>query len=148
MSVSTISAEEAPVWETVCPEAATPIEPCRIVQQLFLSQTVEGESQTVGRILQLTVLYVEDAEGNRAPYLGIQLPLGVDLRLGAVLRVDEGEEIAVPYLQCTQAGCDASIKLEAKLLWAMKRGEQFLVGFPCLGERPDHRSQRITDRFH
>ena len=57
----------------------------------------------------------------------------MDLRPGAVLRVDEGEEIAVPYLQCTQAGCDASIKLEAKLLWAMKQGEQFLVGFRAWG---------------
>ena len=64
LSFATVtSAEEDPAWQIVCPDQAAP-DNCHITQQLFLSQTVDGQPQTVGRILKLTVLYAQESEGN------------------------------------------------------------------------------------
>ena len=41
----------------------------------------------------------------KVPYLTVPLPLGVDLRPGAVIKVDKEPEIALEYLKCTGNGC-------------------------------------------
>ena len=84
----------------------------------------------MGKILGLAVIYVLAPKSKkREPYLSIQMPLGVDLRRGAVLRVDKGKEIPVQYLRCTNSGCDASLKLDSEILKALKAGNGLLVGF-------------------
>ena len=123
-------AQTGVVWQKLCndPEKA---ETCRITQQLYLSQEGEdGKQQTAGRILGLTVLHVTHSKTNkRQPYMSVQMPMGVDLRPGAVLKVDQGKDIPVRYLRCTQAGCDASIHLDPGLLAALKAGNDLFVGF-------------------
>lgn len=125
------AAEPAPAWTLVCAEP-TKSETCRIQQQLFLQQKDKaGKEQNVGRILGLAVLYVNDGDNGkkRDLYLSIQMPLGVDLRPGAVLRVDKGKEIPVAFLRCTQAGCDASLKIDAEILKMLQTGTTLMVGF-------------------
>jgi len=118
--------QQAPVWQKICGNA-NKAETCRISQQLFISQKgKDGKQKAGGRILGLTVLYAGE---KRAPHLSISLPLGVDLRPGAVLKVDKGKDIPVQYLRCTQAGCDASLKLDDTYLKALKAGNNLLVGF-------------------
>ena len=61
------------------------------------------------------------------------LPLGVDLRSGMVLRVDNYEEIKAPYLRCTNAGCDVQVELTAELVAQLKKGLKLQVGFRPFG---------------
>ena len=102
---------------------------CNINQELFLNRTVEGQTRQVGRILNLTVVYLDTDAGERRPFMSLQMPLGVDLRPGAVMRVDEGAEVALEFLRCTDAGCDASTPLTAGLLGQMRAGNALTVGF-------------------
>ena len=126
---------DGPPWEKSCADPKDQ-ESCRITQNLFLSQKdAEGKQQTVGKILGLTVIYATDQDTKkRTPYLSIQMPLGLDLRPGAVVRVDEGEERPLPFLQCTTAGCDASLRLDPPILDSLKAGQKFLVGFRPWGQ--------------
>jgi invasion protein IalB len=126
---SQASAQGQGPWATICVDEQKR-DTCRIKQELFLNQEVDGKTQNVGRILALTVLKVTEGDPSvRNAYLSLEMPLGVDLRPGAVVRVDEGPEIPIPYLQCTQAGCAASIFLGPEVLLAFRAGNVLSVGF-------------------
>ncbi len=130
---SPLVAQEVSDWKKTCVDA-NKAETCRISQVRIYNKEVDGKQQPVGKILGLTVLYATDAKTSvRAPYMSIQMPLGVDLRGGAVFRVDAGKEISVPYLQCTNAGCDASYPLDSVLIKQMKAGKTLTVGFRAWG---------------
>lgn len=124
------NAQAKPAWTKACVDPKK-VETCRISQQLFMQKKDKtGKMKPVGRILGLTVLYVQNGKTKkREPHLSIQMPLGVDLRPGAVLKVDKGLDIPVKYLQCTQKGCDASIKLDAGFLKTLRAGNKLFVGF-------------------
>lgn len=116
-------------WELVC-DNPKEMKTCSIRQQLFLRQKIDGKEKTVGRVLKLTVIYgAKPPKKARTPYLSVQMPLGLDLRPGAVLRIDKGKEYRLEFLQCTTNGCDASIMLDNALIVAMKKGIQLQVGF-------------------
>ena len=118
------------VWKRVCGDEGN-IESCRISQQIFLSQKdKEGNDRVAGRVLGLSVLYVQEGEvGKKQPFLAMQMPLGVDLRPGAVFKIDDGPEVKVNYLQCTNAGCDASLPIDSNMMLSMRGGKQMSVGF-------------------
>ncbi len=120
---------EAP-WEVICADA-NDAETCRMQQTLFLDQTVESQQKRLGQLLSLTVLYV--GEEARRPLLVMKLPLGVDLRPGMVLRVDNYEEIKAPYLRCTNAGREVQVELTAELVAQLKNGLNLRVGFRPFG---------------
>lgn len=121
-------AQENLPWTRVCDQDNS--SQCRLVHQINVQREVDGELKTVGRLIRLTVLYVENRETKkRQPYLSAQFPLGVDLRPGAVIKIDQGKDIPIPYLQCKQSGCDASLLLDSNLLSALKAGNTLFVGF-------------------
>ena len=123
------AAQENSSWKLICADGLKP-KTCRITPMLFLSKKIQGKQQTVGKILGLAVIYgLAPKSKKREPYLSIQMPLGVDLRRGAGLRVDKGKEISVQYLRCSKSGCDASLKLDSEILKALKAGNGLLVGF-------------------
>jgi invasion protein IalB len=123
-------AQKPSVWKKVCTDPANPTT-CRIRQDLFLQQkNSSGKLKNVGRILRLNVIYSELGKTKkRKPFLSLQLPMGIDLRPGMVLKIDAGNEIQLPFLRCTAAGCDASILLKSKILKNMKGGKEIKVGF-------------------
>jgi invasion protein IalB len=125
-----VNADNEGVWKRTCVDDAK-IETCRITQQLFLSQKDdEGKARVTGRVLGLSVFYVEEGEtAKRKPYLSIQMPLGVDLRPGVVLKVDEGKELPLRYLQCTNSGCDTGVEIDSNFLISLKVGQNIIVGF-------------------
>ena len=124
---STESAQPTPAWQLRC-GTANDAQTCTMNQELLLQRQVDGEQQTVGRLLNLTVLYL-GAGGERVPFLSLQMPLGVDLRPGAVMRVDDGPETPLEFLRCTEAGCDASARITPELLQQMRDGSRLRVGF-------------------
>lgn len=119
--------DDNPAWIVRCEDTANAAT-CTMNQELFLQQTVEGELQTVGRLLNLTVVYL-DAGGERVPFMSLQMPLGVDLRPGAVMQVDDNEETPLEFLRCTEAGCDSSARVTPDLLAQMRAGNVLRVGF-------------------
>ena len=128
-----LAAQKKSSWRLICADGLKP-ETCRITQTLFLTKKIQGKQRAVGRILGLTVIYVPAPKSKiREPYLSIQMPLGVDLRRGAVLRVDKGKKIPVRYLRCTKSGCDASLKLDSRFIKALKAGNALSVGFLAWG---------------
>jgi invasion protein IalB len=116
-----------PAWRLRCADS-NDASTCNMNQELFLQRTVDGEQQTVGRLLNLTVVYL-DSGGERLPFLSLQMPLGVDLRPGAVMRIDEGPETPLEFLRCTESGCDASARVTPDLLAQMRAGAVLRVGF-------------------
>lgn len=116
-----------PNWRLRCSDT-NDASTCSMNQELFLQQTVDGQLQTVGRLLNLTVVYL-DAGGERVPFMSLQMPLGVDLRPGAVMRVDEEGETTLEFLRCTEAGCDSSARITPQLLAQMRAGNVLRVGF-------------------
>ena len=116
-----------PAWRLRCDDSANATT-CRMNQELFLQRQVEGEQRTLGRLLNLTVLYLESG-GERVPFMSLQMPLGVDLRPGAVMRVDDGPETPLEFLRCTESGCDASAHITPELLQQMRAGNRLRVGF-------------------
>ncbi len=121
-------------WKKACTDEKKP-ETCRISQVRYITKEVDGKQKVVGKALSLTVIYATDAKsGKRTPFMSIQMPLGVDLRAGAVFRVDKGKEIHVPYLRCTNDGCDASYRLDSGFIKLLKAGKIFYVGVRPWGD--------------
>lgn len=105
---------------------------CNMNQKVFLQRTVDGEQKTVGQLLNITIVYLDNG-GKRVPFMSIQTPKGVDLRPGAVMRVDEGTEVSLQYLQCNDNGCDTSARVTPALLAQMRAGNTLTVGFRAWG---------------
>ncbi|MGD1885615.1 MAG: invasion associated locus B family protein [Cohaesibacteraceae bacterium] len=124
---STPAQNAQPAWRLRCTDT-NDASTCNANQELFLNRNVDGEQRNVGRLLNITVLYL-DAQGERLPFMSLQMPLGLDLRPGAVMQVDDGQEMALEFLRCTNDGCDASVRLTPDLLGAMRAGNTLRVGF-------------------
>ena len=119
------AAEDEAPWAVICADADN-AETCRMEQIRFVDQTVEGQPKRRGKLLSITVLYV--GEEARRPLLLMKLPLGLDLRPGMVLRVDNHAEVTAPYLRCTNAGCEVQVELTAELVAQLKNGLKLQVG--------------------
>ncbi len=131
--LSQTQSEQVPFWEVICDDPNNR-ETCRMTMKLFVNKNVNGVQQSIGKLLGLWVRYIPDKKtGIRAPYMNIQTPLGVDLRPGAVMKIDKGKELNARYLRCTANGCDISVKLEPEVVSAMKAGNNFFVGFRAWG---------------
>ena len=91
---------------------------------------------------QLIVLVNIRVPGDtHAPVALVQLPLGLNLPVGAKLQVDDGKinRPADPDLR-EQRGCYASTPIAPELLAALKSGKQLKVSFQNLGQGNHHHS--------
>jgi invasion protein IalB len=117
-------AETAPAqqagWAARCSSASrdAPLE-CAIEQNAVLTKT--------GQLIVLINIRVP--ANARAPEALIQLPLGLNLPVGAELQVDEGKTVDLPIQTCENRGCYASMPISADLLAALKTGKQLKVSF-------------------
>lgn len=92
---------------------------CQASQQLFF-----GEGEERSRVLLASVLQVQ-----QDLLLQMVLPLGVDLRPGIVVRIDQAEEQSFNFVTCVADGCVVLLPLKSKLLSAMRAGNKVKVGF-------------------
>lgn len=121
------------VWSVQCAVQDDPSS-CSMNQQQHLQTEVDGEKKIIGRLINATVLYADDPiTGSRDPHISIDLPLGVSLVPGAAIKVDGGEQLNWPFLQCTAAGCAISNKLDSELLSALRRGKVLFVAYRAWG---------------
>jgi invasion protein IalB len=107
-------------WAARCTSASrdAPLE-CAIEQNAVLTKT--------GQLIVL--INIRLPADTRAPVAMIQLPLGLNLPIGAKLQVDEGKAIDLPIQTCENRGCYASTPISPDLLAALKTGKQLKVSF-------------------
>ncbi|MCP1757178.1 invasion protein IalB [Bradyrhizobium elkanii] len=84
---------------------------------------------------QLIVLVNIRVPGDtRTPVALIQLPLGLNLPVGAKLQIDDGKAVDVPIQTCEARGCYINTPISADVLSQLKSGKQLKVSFQNLGK--------------
>jgi invasion protein IalB len=111
---------QQPGWIARCTSASrdAPLE-CAIEQNAVLTKT----GQTI------VLINIRIAPDTRTPVALLQLPLGLNLPLGAKLQVDEGKTIDLQIQTCENRGCYASTPVAPDLLAALRSGKQLKVSF-------------------
>ncbi|MCP3382444.1 invasion associated locus B family protein [Bradyrhizobium sp. CCGUVB4N] len=117
------AAEGAPAqpgWIARCTSASrdAPLE-CAIEQNAVLTKT----GQTI------VLINIRIAPDTRTPVALLQLPLGLNLPVGAKLQVDEGKAVDLQIQTCENRGCYASTPIAPDLLASLKSGKQLKVSF-------------------
>jgi len=109
-----------PGWIARCTSASrdAPLE-CAIEQNAILTKT--------GQVIVLVNIRI--APDTRTPIALLQLPLGLNLPVGAKLQVDEGKAIDLQIQTCENRGCYASTPIAPDLLASLKSGKQLKVSF-------------------
>ncbi len=105
-------------WQVEC-EMATDGKP-----RCFLTQT-QLLKENNARLLKMSVGYI-GPKGE--PVLVAVLPLGIDLRAGVMMKLDEGGDVPLILQQCVQDGCVASKVLDAKGLAAFAKARTLRLG--------------------
>jgi invasion protein IalB len=119
------NAAPQPGWIARCTSASrnAPLE-CAIEQTAVLTQT--------GQLIVLVNIRIPS--DTHAPVMLVQLPLGLNLPVGAKLQVDDGKVADVQIQTCEARGCYASTPIAPDLLTAMKSGKQMKVSFQNMGK--------------
>jgi len=68
------------------------------------------------------------------PIAAVQLPLGLNLPVGAKLQVDDGKVVDLQIQTCEARGCFAGGPIAPDLLAAMKSGKQLKLSFQNLAK--------------
>ncbi|PDT76680.1 invasion associated locus B family protein [Bradyrhizobium sp. C9] len=112
-------------WVARCTSASrdAPLE-CAMEQSAVLTKT--------GQLIVLVNLRVPG--DTRTPVALIQLPLGLNLPVGAKLQVDDGKAVDVPIQTCEARGCYINAPIAADVLNQLKTGKQLKVSFQNLGK--------------
>ncbi|QAU40371.1 invasion associated locus B family protein [Bradyrhizobium guangdongense] len=107
-------------WIVRCTSVSrdAPLE-CAMEQNAVLTKT----GQTV------VLINIRIAPDTRTPIALLQLPLGLNLPVGAKLQVDEGKTVDLQIQTCENRGCYASTSLAPDLLAALRSGKQLKVSF-------------------
>jgi invasion protein IalB len=114
------AAGQQPGWIARCtsPSRDAPLE-CAMEQNAVLTKT----GQTI------VLINIRVAPDTRTPVALLQLPLGLNLALGAKLQVDEGKTVDLQIQTCENRGCYASTPIAPDLLAALRSGKQLKVSF-------------------
>jgi invasion protein IalB len=111
---------QQPGWIARCSSVSrdAPLE-CAMEQNAVLAKT----GQTV------VLINIRIAPDTRTPVALLQLPLGLNIPVGAKLQVDEGKTVDLQIQTCENRGCYASTPIAPDLLAALKSGKQLKVSF-------------------
>jgi invasion protein IalB len=119
------NAPAPPGWAARCNSASrdAPLE-CAIEETAVLSKT--------GQLIILVNIRVPS--DTHAPVALVQLPLGLNLPVGAKFQVDDGKSIDLQIQTCESRGCYASIPIAPELLATLRSGKQLKISFQNLGK--------------
>lgn len=110
------------------------------VPNCFIFQSVV-ENQSNQTILAFLVALSPDAQEARAIFIA---PLGVDLRAGLQLQVDDGTPTSHGFTMCLRDGCQAHVRLDDVMLDRFKRGLKGTISYLAL---PNGRNMRLPISF-
>ena len=66
------------------------------------------------------------------PTLNVQLPLGVLLTEGAIVRIDDNPPQKIAFKACDRSGCYLETPISSDLLALLRRGKQLTIEFKNL----------------
>jgi invasion protein IalB len=114
-----------PGWAARCTSASrdAPLE-CAMEQTAVLSKT--------GQLIVLVNIRVPS--DTHTPVALVQLPLGLNLPVGAKFQVDDGKAVDLQIQTCENRGCYASTPIAPDLLAALRSGKQLNVSFQNLAK--------------
>jgi invasion protein IalB len=126
----------SPGWAARCSSASrdAPLE-CAIEQTAILTKT--------GQLIVLVNIRVPS--DTHTPVALVQLPLGLNLPVGAKLQVDEGKVVDLQIQTCENRGCYASTPLAPDALAALRSGKQLKVSFQNLAKETITIPMPLTD---
>jgi invasion protein IalB len=93
----------------------------------------------------IVLINIRVPSDTRAPLAVIQLPLGLNLPVGAKLQVDDGKVADLQIQTCEARGCDANAPIAPDTLAAMKSGRQLKVSFQNLAKETITIPMPLTD---
>ena len=125
-----------PGWVARCASTsrAAPLE-CAVEETAILSKT--------GQLVVLVNIRV--ASDTHQPTALVQLPLGLNLPVGAKLQVDEGKPVDLQIQTCENRGCYANTTIAPDMLAALRTGKQLKVSFQNLGKETITIPMPLTD---
>ncbi len=123
-------------WQARCQGGATGSD----APSCFIFQNVV-ETDKDRQVMMFLVAY---PQGQARPRAVVILPLGIDLRGGVEVSIDDGAPERYPFLSCFQDGCQAHIDLDDATLARFKRGLKGVIAFRAL---PDGRGVRLPVSF-
>lgn len=109
-------------WTVMCQGEG--LKDCRAMQMLNFS----NESGT-GRLMSLVIR--KAVEG---PLMVMEMPFGLDLRAGVVVRFDENDEIPLPFSVCLNNGCQVITLLVPEHAEQFRTANSMRVGFRAFGQ--------------
>jgi invasion protein IalB len=117
---TTAATPPAPGWAVRCSSVSrdAPLE-CAIEQSAVLTKT--------GQLIVLINIRVPG--DTHTPVALVQLPLGLNLPVGAKIQVDDGKAVDLQIQTCENRGCYTSTVIAPDLLAALKSGKQLKVSF-------------------
>jgi invasion protein IalB len=72
---------------------------------------------------------------SKQPVMMVQLPVGLYLPAGIVIKIDDGAPMRLVVQTCDLKGCYAGEQISAELLTAMKSGKQLAIVFQDLAKK-------------
>jgi invasion protein IalB len=130
------NAAPQPGWIARCASTSreAPLE-CAVEETAVLSKT--------GQLIVLVNIRV--ASDTHQPIALVQLPLGLNLPVGAKLQVDEGKAVDLQIQTCENRGCYANLPIAPDMLAALRTGKQLKVSFQNLGKETITIPMPLTD---
>ena len=123
-------AQDAPAdrWNTQCvaPDSASPLA-CTVEQRIILKDSGQ-------QIARFAVQMSGPADKRVSGYL-VQLPLGLSLRNGILLKVDENEPVKLDLQTCEASGCYGGDTLKPEFLESLSSGKILTVTFANLQQK-------------
>jgi invasion protein IalB len=129
-------APASPGWAARCTSASrdAPLE-CAIEQTAILTKT--------GQLIVLVNIRVPS--DTHTPVALVQLPLGINLPVGAKLQADDGKVVDMQIQTCENRGCYASTPLAPDVVAALRSGKQLKVSFQNLAKETISIPMPLTD---
>ena len=100
-------------WTVRCETEENQQQRCVIYQTLVNQENEQP-------VVQFTVGYL-GKDGNQ-PAAIMMVPLGVALKAGVQMQIDDNKAMRVPFDHCIPTGCVAGVPLDQQLIASMKRG--------------------------
>jgi invasion protein IalB len=125
-----VKPEDFKDWKLLCPPPKTANDP-----QVCEARTVK--LSTEGKVLAiLEVVTVPDEKTKQiAVVASVLVPLGVDLMVEPLFKVDDGKPMPMRYLLCLPRGCEARAPLAAEQQAAMRSGAKAKVALALGGSK-------------
>jgi invasion protein IalB len=111
-----------PAWTKLCNKATQP----ETTQDVNVCLTFKETLNNINGTLIGSVGIRELSRGS-GPILVVSVPLGVDLRSGVQIRLDNGTPLKLTYALCNRVQCNADGQVSADWVTAMKAGQKLSV---------------------